>query len=173
MRRSIAITFAMMLVCTGARAQEVPGIDRPRDEVATKLASIFHCRMRSGQYASGCRSNPQGASVGLSRNSDHDVFDTADFSLLIARRSGSPTAEERRAVEIVIDAIVYLAPSWPNASDWLRSAIEAAGQQRACSYMKIDGVAVSIMPHRAADTEGSFASIYVTRLFDLYSLCEY
>ena len=173
MRRSIAMTVAMFFLCTSASAQELPGIDRPPNEVAAKLSEIFQCRMSSGGDALGCRSNPGEASVELALNSRGDEIDKAEVDLLIATRRGRPTAEELTATDATIEAMMYLAPSWQKSLEWLTSAIAAADQQKACSYIKLNGVVLVVLPHRAVDTPGSFATIYVTRHFDLYSLCDY
>jgi len=127
--------------------------------------------MTSGLYETGC-DNAQ-VILDLWRNSARDIFDTAEFTLLIAMRPRQQTPEERATIGAVIEALAYLAPTWPNSREWLASAIAAAGQQRACSYIIIDGVVVSIMPLRPVDTPGRYAEIYVTRNFDIYSLCEY
>jgi hypothetical protein len=102
-----------------------------------------------------------------------DRFDLAETDVLIARDPGKPSARERANVESIIDAVIYLAPGWPGAREWIESAITAADTSDACSYIKLRGVIVSVLPHHHVDGPGNYANVYVTRNFDIYSLCEY
>jgi len=111
--------------------------------------------------------------MALYPNGSGDRFNLAETDLLIARDPGKPNEREKANAQTIIDAVIYLAPSWPNAREWLESAIAAADTSMACSYMKVQGVVVSIRPFHHVDALGNYANIYVTKNFDIYSLCEY
>jgi len=173
--RFVFFLAVTLLVSTDGHAQQAAGIDRPVAEVRQHIGAMLRCNFVSDNvgmmYACGSRLRAIGAV--LSRSVGAYAFDTLELDVLLARDSGKPTARERGVAQTTVEILGYVAPVWPDSRRWLTSAIEAADTDDACSFMKIDGVVISIRPYHYADREGSYAEIYVTRNFDIYSLCEY
>jgi hypothetical protein len=166
--------FALGYAISPVRAQGLPGIDRPPNEVAEHLGAIFNCRMTILPDAAGCSGNtPRNGELDLLRTRMQNTFDTARAPFNLPRRRGQPTDQDRADTALLIEALIYLAPSWPNARQWLESAIAAADRDDACSYIKIRGVVISMRPVRPVDSPTRYIDLYLTRNFDIYSLCEY
>ena len=160
---------------TAVRAQSTPGIDRPVAEVLQSLGALLHCHFASADMETlyGCGDRLAGVSTELWRSAGKQSFNTVTMDVFLARDRGRPTNEEIENAETAIDTILYLAPDWPDARNWLTSAVTAADTDQACSYVKINGMVISIRPYHYVDHEGSYAGIAVTRNFDIYSLCDY
>ena len=166
---------AFLLVSADGHAQQVAGIDRSVAEVRQHIGATLRCKFVSDNMGmtSACGSRLRAIRAELSRRVDADAFDTVELDMLLASEPGKPTARERALAQAAVDILLYAAPTWSNARRWLSSAITAADTDQACSLMKINGVVISVRPYHYTDLKGSYAEIYVTRNFDVYSICEY
>ena len=175
MIRRLLAAFLWLFMYSDAFGQPVLGIDRPVDEVRQRIAGILRCNFAYDDMGTmyGCGSRLRAIRATLSRSAGAKTFDLVQLDVLLANEPGKPTARERALAQTAVDILIYLAPSWPDARNWLISAVTAADTDQACSYMKINGMVISIRPYHYADHEGSYAEISVTRNFDIYSLCEY